>query len=520
MKVLLIENNAQDADFLEGLLESQKIASLQIYRAADLEEGLSKIRGFLPSIILVNFDFFSGRPDRVEKFSSESKQIPVLALIRNNDERAAAQALQMGFADYLPKASLDAELLAHWLKNAASKKDLQIALLSSQLRKALIVNAVTEGIVETDLNGRAVQTNASACRMLGRSVKEILGHSLEEILMPDTGLSPPALNPGKEMLETLRDGQLRAADQVSFYDKKGGTLTVNFVVHPVFDNNTLAGLMLFFREISDQVKVEEKLKDAIQEQLKNEQKLIEALMELKRVNERLRSTQDQLIQAEKLQSVGRLAAGVAHEVKNPLAILLQGAEYLQQTMGDADQEKASVLQDMIDAVRRADAVIKGLLDFAAPVEPMMENVDLHSVMDESLNLVKHLLMNNKVQTSKKYDSGVSPLPLDKNRMMQVFVNLFSNAIHAMPQGGDLILTTRRLDPPAGEFRVVVEIEDTGTGIPAEILDKIFDPFITTRRGLGGTGLGLSVVRSIVEMHKGEIKIENRKKNGAKVTLKF
>jgi len=135
--------------------------------------------------------------------------------------------------------------------------------------------------------------------------------------------------------------------------------------------------------------------------------------------------------------------------------------------------------------------------------------------------VKNLCVQNHIDVIKDYQEDIARVPLDKNRMEQVFVNLFANAIHAMPSGGQLRVKTYVQKAEKNERTVVVEIEDTGTGIPADVLDKLFDPFFTTRRGKGGTGLGLSVARNTIEMHNGKIEIGNKKGGGgAKVTVTF
>ncbi len=258
-------------------------------------------------------------------------------------------------------------------------------------------------------------------------------------------------------------------------------------------------------------------------------------VERKRAEAQLRQAHQRLIQAAKFESIGRLAAGVAHEVKNPLAMLMIGIEMLADRVDAADRQTAALLQDMMQAVKRADAVIKGLLDFSAPERLEMAVADLNVVIEQSLRLVKHELDRQHVVVVRRLGEALPPMSLDRMKMEQVFVNLFMNAIQAMPGGGALMIRTsvtpfasdsgcqgrRRTDVfRLGELVAVVEVEDTGQGIPPERLSKVFDPFVTMKPAGQGTGLGLAVTKKIVELHGGTIDIANRAEGGVRVTMRL
>jgi signal transduction histidine kinase len=251
----------------------------------------------------------------------------------------------------------------------------------------------------------------------------------------------------------------------------------------------------------------------------------------------LKSAQFQLIQAEKMQSIGRLAAGVAHEVKNPLGILRMGADYLAQHLQSQDENVALILADMTDAIKRADSIIMGLLDFSVPHALDTHAEDLSAILEQSLALVRHALGEGSITLVRELASGLPPVWLDRNKIKQVFVNLLTNAIHATAPGGTLTVRTtsrqllaeevdhnaglRRAERfRAGETVVIAEVADTGAGIAEEKLAQIFDPFFTTKPTGKGTGLGLTVTKKIVELHGGSLSIRNRKEGGVLVTLMF
>jgi signal transduction histidine kinase len=225
-------------------------------------------------------------------------------------------------------------------------------------------------------------------------------------------------------------------------------------------------------------------------------------------------------EAGRLRSVSNLAAGVAHEVKNPLAILLQGVDYLSKKVTVNDQNIALVLDNMKIAVRRADSIVRGLMDFATLKQLNLVPEDLNSVIDNSLLLVKNHLDRSHIEVIRDLASNLPKTSLDRTRIEQVFINLIMNAIEAMPQGGKLWVKSYVDYPKPGHRMVVSEVDNNGDSIRKDVLRHIFEPFVTTKRSIGGTGLGLSVVKNIIDMHAGTIQISNRERGGVKVRLAF
>jgi signal transduction histidine kinase len=270
---------------------------------------------------------------------------------------------------------------------------------------------------------------------------------------------------------------------------------------------------------------EEKLKQALAA-------LMTTHEELKATHEKLMGTELELIQAAKLESLGTLAAGVAHEVKNPLQTILMGLDYLDNNLPGGNDNTGLVLRDMRGAVSRANVIVREMvqLSSATDFEPKAE--DLNGLVESSLMLVNNQVIAAQVSVVRSLAPDLPWVPLDRNKMEQVLINLFINALQAMSQGGVLKVTTRlsrqggdlKLGalafPPfqPGESVVILEVQDTGTGIPEDLLPRIFDPFFTTKPTGVGTGLGLSVVKKIIDLHGGAIAIRNAPAGGAMVTL--
>ncbi len=256
-----------------------------------------------------------------------------------------------------------------------------------------------------------------------------------------------------------------------------------------------------------------------------------ALADLQAAHEELKATQIQLIQAERMESVGALAAGVAHEVKNPLQTILMGLAYLSQNFPAGDENIAVALADMRDAVKRADAIVRDLLYLSAAKPLELQREDFNAVVQHSLGLVNYDLTRSRVSVVRELAVGLPPVRLDKARMEQLFINLFLNAIQAMPEGGMLTVKTSvcRISEFTGPKEIVrrsngdatvviTEIQDSGIGIPEEKLSRIFEPFFTTKPTGVGTGLGLPVAKQIMDMHGGTIEISAVPNCGVRVTL--
>ncbi|MFC1621381.1 ATP-binding protein [Candidatus Omnitrophota bacterium] len=259
------------------------------------------------------------------------------------------------------------------------------------------------------------------------------------------------------------------------------------------------------KEIDERVKVEESLQKAYSS---------------------LKKTQEQLIQVEKLNAVGQLASGVAHEVKNPLGIVLQSINYLDANIQQKDENMVDVLTIAKNNIKRADRIICDLVDFSRAAKLRIEPSDIAKIIDSSLHLVMHKFKLTNISVIKDIKEDLPKAPVDSQKMEQVFINLFLNSLHAMPQGGKLFIRAyiERFTFARSEFFrpnekvMIVEVEDTGCGIKEEALKKIFEPFFTTKGPGRGTGLGLSVTRNIIGMHKGLISVASKKGKGTKISI--
>lgn len=204
--------------------------------------------------------------------------------------------------------------------------------------------------------------------------------------------------------------------------------------------------------------------------------------------------------ADKLATIGELAAAAAHEIRNPLTAIKSSLQYLK-TKSKIEKDK-QLLESALKETARIDEILSGLLSFSRPTEIKKEKINLLEILEENLQLISFQMKKQDVIISQDFPASPVFLIGDKAQLKQLFLNLFLNSLQAMKKGGEL-----RIDVlPSGDEKVLVAITDTGEGIPAENLDKIFDPFFTTKKG--GTGLGLSICYGIVKSHGGEIEVKS------------
>lgn len=404
-------------------------------------------------------------------------------------------------------------------------KQMEEALSAERNLLRSVIDNLPDPIYMKDVSGRYVVDNAAHTEFLGvKSQNEIIGKTVFDFFPPEVAEQFHAADAAiMESRAPLLNHEEIATDSRG---NRRWLLTTKVPLRG--ESGQVLGLVCVGRDITEQKEAEQKL-------LQANISLSAAVKDLQAAHEELRSVQIQLIEAEKLKSIGRLAAGVAHEVKNPLAIITMGIDYLSQQNFGGDSNVPPILKEMMEAVKRADGVIRGLLDFSAPQRLEVDDEDLNLVIEQALILVRGEMSGPKIQVVKELQPDLPPLKIDRSKMGQVFVNVLTNAIHAMPEGGTLTVRSfskqltgvganvgdvRSESFRVGETIVVAEVDDTGHGVPDDKLNKVFDPFFTTKPTGKGTGLGLSVTRSIVDLHRGIIEIRNRPEGGARVSVMF
>jgi two-component system, NtrC family, sensor kinase len=227
----------------------------------------------------------------------------------------------------------------------------------------------------------------------------------------------------------------------------------------------------------------------------------------------LQQTQQELLHKERLASMGQLAAGVAHEINNPLGTILLFADAMYRETDEEDAH-AGDLKMIIDETVRCKNIVAGLLNFARQQELLTQETDVHALLERAIESVSYHAAFDPLTILREYAAELPPIQADPEQLQQVFINLLNNAAEAMAEGGIVTISTQRL--PDG--RVQIELADTGPGISEENLRRLFVPFFTTKEAGKGIGLGLSIVYGIIKMHRGQISVESREGEGTTFTI--
>ena len=236
------------------------------------------------------------------------------------------------------------------------------------------------------------------------------------------------------------------------------------------------------------------------------------LKERLEMERKLRDTQEQLLQSEKLAAMGRLTSQIAHELNNPLYGIMNTLELLKSEV-PPDSRRRKILDMALSETVRLTDLLRKMLSFSKPDEEERQPADINSILDEILLLVRKQLHENSIRTTFSYGNDLKKVYASKNQLRQVFLNMISNARDAMPDGGTLSINTMSVGD-----HIHIEVSDTGIGIREENLDKIFDAFFTTKDGVRGVGLGLSVCYGFIKEHDGDIQVRSEVGEGTTFTI--
>jgi two-component system NtrC family sensor kinase len=232
--------------------------------------------------------------------------------------------------------------------------------------------------------------------------------------------------------------------------------------------------------------------------------------------EELEMTQKQLIQSEKLASLGKMAAGVAHEINNPLTAVLTFSSLLLDDIDENDPRRED-LKTVVDETLRCRDIVRGLLDFSRETKSIKLDESVNEIILNTLFLIENQASFQDIEIVKELGENIPKIPIDASQMKQVFMNIFLNAAEAMAGKGNLFVATEYREE---EKSIVIRIKDTGCGIPEKNLTKLFDPFFTTKKVGEGTGLGLAISYGIIKNHEGTIEVKSTVGKGTEFTIRL
>ncbi len=557
-KVLIVDDRDDNLKFL-----AECILIPEGYSYIVAKDGLSALQKALsekPDLILMDIRMpgLSGL-EVLDSLNQRNVRIPVILMTFHGSEETAVQAFRLGAKDYIIKPfgademqrAIDRALAESRLRG--EKDELGVGLLRTNQQLSQRVKELNAlfGI------GKSVTSLLDLEKVLSRIVEAavyLTGSEEGTLLLVDDASGELYLRAAKNLGERYARGfRLRVDDSIAgqvvrtgkavnaqsdgartglkiktgylvqsvlnvplkSVDKVIGVLSVdNRVSSRGFTTNDqylLAALADWATIAIENARAVQKLQEARDEIVKWNDELEKKVAQ--RTSE-LRQMQEQLIQSEKLASIGRLSSGLAHEINNPIGIILGFTQVLVKKVGE-DSPLRKPLQSIERESLRCKGIVQNLLDFSRRSAPVLKPVDVNQVLEITCELAYHQVSGRDTQLVRDYASDLPQIMGDPNQLQQVFTNIVLNAYQSMPNGGEIHIVTRKADTS-----VEILISDTGEGIAPENLNHVFDPFFTTKEVGQGTGLGLSVSYGIVKSHGGDIDVESTLGAGSTFIVKL
>ncbi len=370
-------------------------------------------------------------------------------------------------------------------RDVTEQKKMEKEILELKNFNESIIQSMEAGLLTVDLNGFITSLNTGAERILGWNTNEVLGKKIKSVLIPE--------EVDIILMSSSKPGSLPYSRETQLTVKSGEKISIGFTTTDRIDNqNNKVGTIVSFRDISE-----------------------------------LKQMQSEVKRMERLASLGILASGIAHEIKNPLA----GIKSLSQTCKeefDEGDSRLEYLSRIINQVNRLDELLKAIVAFARPKPPDRKFYDIKKVIHEVVNLINKKLNTHNIEYIEDIDDNLPIVVIDPQQIQQVFLNLILNAIDAVSNNGSITVSAKpvRFSTPKlikksdkwikQDSFVQINITDTGKGIPKQQLESIFDPFFTTKSD--GLGMGLSIVYRIIEDHHGDIDVNSELNRGTTFTI--
>jgi len=340
-----------------------------------------------------------------------------------------------------------------------------------------IIQSIGSGIIITEMDDTITYINRAGERISGYSKDDLIGKSFSIFVLREKQSIVHSLLNNPDDLDTRKEGWMKKKDHIEF--PVGFTINNHLSV-----TGEMIGKIVIFRDLTNVYKI-----------------------------------QEEILRMDRLASLGKLASGIAHELRNPLAGIKTTAQALGEELS-RDDPRREYLNRITKEIDRLNELLKTFFSFAKPQKLNLVHCNIKAIINEIIPFLIKEIAEKGIRFVETYPPQLPKIKVDKNQMYQVFLNLFLNAIQAMPNGGELKIEVSPVisisfDGPKKNFIKIV-VSDTGTGIPTHIIQKIFDPFFTTKPR--GIGLGLSITYQIIKKHGGTIKVESQLEKGTSIVI--
>jgi len=475
-RILLVEDIPADAELIARELRRAGVGG-RLQRVETRADYIRTLHEFAPDLIIADHSLPSfSASDALEMAQREGAGVPVIVVTGSLDEETAADYIKAGAADYIVKSHLErlgpAVLRALDLNRArAEQARAQEQLRQSEARYRTLVDGVRDVIFALAPDGTIASLNPAFETITGFPRDEWLGRPFEQLVHSDD--LPLAL----ELLSGVARGEPRPVNQFRIRTRKGDYRMGEFAATPQYREGQLASILGIGRDVTERLSLEQQLR-----------------------------------QAQKMEAVGRLAGGVAHDFNNILTAITGYADLLLEDLGTTDRRRDDIAE-IRKAAERAAGLTRQLLAFSRQQVMQVRVLDLNDVVADTQNMLGRLL-GEDIALVTRLDPALGAVKADPGQLEQVIMNLAVNARDAMPGGGKLTIETANAElddtyvrehfPARPGSYVMLAVSDTGTGMSDEVQSHLFEPFFTTKEKGKGTGLGLATVYGIVKQSGGYI----------------
>jgi PAS domain S-box-containing protein len=471
IQVLLIEDNPGDVRLLRETLLDTATVQFQLVHADRLSQGLALLQQSHFDVILLDLTLPDGQGlGTFIRLYEVAREMPIVVITGSDDQTLAVKSVQKGAQDYLVKGQLTGELLVRAIQYAIERKRTEQKIRE----QAALLDIATDAILVRDLQGQILFWNKGAERLYGWKAEEALGQKISQLLYRQTDAQR-----SEEHRSLNEQGEWHG--ELQQMTREGREITVESRWTVVRDGDRRPkSILVVNTDIT-------------------EKKQLEA----------------QFLRAQRMQSLGTLASGIAHDLNNILTPILTTAQLLQMKLPNVDDRTQLLLRTLETNARRGATLVKQVLSFARGAEGKHRVLQVKQLVEEIQPIIEETFPKS-IDVYSNVSTELWSITGDANQLHQVLMNLCVNARDAMPHGGTLTISAENLtvdeefvrlnlDAAVGDY-VVLSVRDTGMGIPPEIIDRIFEPFFTTKELGKGTGLGLSTVIGIIKSHQGFINV--------------
>ncbi len=493
-RILIVDDEKDFGVLIGELLSMVKGSAYQLDWVGSYDAALAVLEADHHDVWLVDYQL--GGHDGLElirEAHARGCKAPMILLTGHGGHEVDMAAMKLGASDYLPKDRLDSRTLERCIRYALERTRAQDFLQASETRFRSAFYGATSGMAMTSMEGRFLQVNRSLCEMLGYTVAELLDKTLLGVMPAEDAATT------QKMQETLMRGGTPTQVEQQYLNKQGGTVWTQWSMSLLRDRQ--GAPLCFFSQVHD-------------------------LTQRKKTEEALRHSEEQLHHAQKMDAIGRLAGGVAHDFNNVLTVISGYATMLARKL-EGNTSLRRETEEIQEAIDRAATLTRQLLALSRKQSLKPQVLNVNAVIGGLEKMLRRLI-GEDVELRVELDAAAGRVRADAGQIEQSVMNLAINARDAMPSGGKIIIKTASVtveakdatgddDLSPGEYTTIT-VSDTGTGMSEEVKKHLFEPFFTTKPRGKGTGLGLATSYGIIKQSGGHVRVDSQPGKGATFTI--